>query len=89
MGEAIWAMKWEISANTRFDVEQALLRGEDAFTAVDIAGRRLMYVHASNNDGRADKHRSPDDGVLDWPALRSLFAGQAGDCLQAFLVCRR
>jgi sugar phosphate isomerase/epimerase len=52
------------------DIGHAPLSGEDPFEAVDIAADRLMSVHVSNNDGMADCHSSPDDGVLDWPAIR-------------------
>ena len=47
---------------------------------VDVAGARLVHVHASDNHGHYDDHLPPGDGDLDWPAIvRSLqdcaFAG--------------
>jgi sugar phosphate isomerase/epimerase len=36
------------------------------------AGPRLMSIHCSNNDGNTDRHDSPTDGVIDWPAVARL-----------------
>jgi len=32
-------------------------------------GSRLAAVHFSDNDGKADRHWLPGDGVIDWPAV--------------------
>ena len=32
-------------------------------------GHRLVAVHLSDNDGRADRHWLPGDGVIEWPAV--------------------
>ncbi len=34
---------------------------------VKAAGRRLLSIHGSNNDGQKDLHNSPTDGSIDWP----------------------
>jgi len=36
---------------------------------VDVAGRRLVHVHANDNRGRWDDHLPPGDGDIDWPAV--------------------
>jgi sugar phosphate isomerase/epimerase len=36
---------------------------------VDVAGSRLLHVHASDNHGQFDDHLPPGDGTIDWTAV--------------------
>jgi len=36
---------------------------------VEKLGRRIFYVHASDNDGRDNDHLAPGRGTVDWVAL--------------------
>lgn len=36
---------------------------------VELAGDRLVHVHAHDNHGRFDDHLVPGDGVIDWPSV--------------------
>jgi sugar phosphate isomerase/epimerase len=44
---------------------------------VDVAGGRLVHVHASDNHGHYDDHLPPGDGRLDWPAIASSLEASA------------
>jgi sugar phosphate isomerase/epimerase len=46
----------------------ALGAGWDRF--VEIAGRRLVHIHANDNRGVFDDHFAPGDGVIDWHRIR-------------------
>ena len=46
----------------------ALGAGWDRF--VEIAGHRLVHVHANDNRGVFDDHLVPGDGVVDWHRVR-------------------
>jgi sugar phosphate isomerase/epimerase len=46
----------------------ALGAGWDRF--VEVAGGRLVHVHASDNRGVFDDHFAPGDGVIDWHRVR-------------------
>ena len=37
--------------------------------SVEKLGRRIAYVHASDNDGRTNEHLALGDGKIDWPSL--------------------
>ncbi len=37
--------------------------------SVEKLGRRILYVHASDNDGRDNDHLAPGRGTVDWEAL--------------------
>ncbi len=42
---------------------------------VELAGDRLVHVHANDHHGRFDDHLPPGDGTIDWPVIvRSLEA---------------
>jgi sugar phosphate isomerase/epimerase len=36
---------------------------------VELAGERLVHVHAHDNHGHFDDHLAPGDGEIDWPAI--------------------
>jgi sugar phosphate isomerase/epimerase len=36
---------------------------------VDVAGSRLVHVHASDNHGQYDDHLPPGEGRLEWSAI--------------------
>lgn len=36
---------------------------------LDVAGHRLVHVHASDNRGHRDDHLPPGDGLIDWPEI--------------------
>jgi len=36
---------------------------------IEVAGRRLVHVHANDNWGHTDDHLAPGDGQLDWPDI--------------------
>ena len=41
---------------------------------IDLAGERLVHVHAHDNHGRFDDHLAPGDGAIDWPGVASALA---------------
>lgn len=49
-----------------FDSSHQRLWGDDGL--LRRHGARLLAVHLADNDGRADRHWLPGDGVIDWPA---------------------
>jgi sugar phosphate isomerase/epimerase len=51
-----------------FDTGHALMVG-DAAAAIRAAGDRIIYVHLSDNSGRADEHEMPTYGALDTDAV--------------------
>lgn len=60
-----------------YDSSHARLWGPDDLLC--RYGDRLAAVHLSDNDGRADRHWLPGDGVIDWPAvLRDFPRGYRG-----------
>jgi sugar phosphate isomerase/epimerase len=36
----------------------------------EVAGRRLVHIHASDNRGQFDDHLAPGDGSIDWHPIR-------------------
>ena len=51
-------------------------------------GRRMLYTHLHDNDGRGDGHLLPFDGVRDWAALaRTLAAADYRGTLNLELAC--
>jgi len=63
------------------DIGHSPLCGEAVGEAIAEAGSRLMSVHVNNNDGAHDLHNPPEDGRLDWPAIRREMreSGYSGD----------
>lgn len=53
------------------DIGHAPLSGVDPFKEAEVAGEDLITFHIHNNDGVRDSHMLPDDGIIDWPALRA------------------
>ena len=51
-----------------FDTGHALMVGDPA-AAIRAAGRQVLYVHFSDNSGKADEHLMPTYGSLDCPAV--------------------
>jgi sugar phosphate isomerase/epimerase len=41
---------------------------------VEIAGARLIHVHANDNHGQRDDHLPPGDGILDWADIAASLA---------------
>jgi sugar phosphate isomerase/epimerase len=55
---------------------------------IDLAGDRLVHVHAHDNRGRYDDHLAPGDGDIDWPAIvRALDAVQYAEWIILELTC--
>ncbi|MCB9477972.1 MAG: sugar phosphate isomerase/epimerase [Deltaproteobacteria bacterium] len=42
---------------------------ENAVTAVETLGERIISMHLHDNRGEHDEHLVPGDGTIDWPAL--------------------
>jgi sugar phosphate isomerase/epimerase len=55
------------------DTGHAAVNGVDVLSELHSAGKRLLSVHANNNDGHSDLHASPVQGVLDWTAVEDGF----------------
>ncbi|HSK69138.1 MAG TPA: sugar phosphate isomerase/epimerase family protein, partial [Candidatus Limnocylindria bacterium] len=53
------------------DIGHVPLNGSDLFAEADAAGADLVTLHIHNNDLTRDSHNLPDDGLIDWPGLRS------------------
>lgn len=53
-----------------FDTGHAAVFGDDCADAVRRIGRYLQALHIHDNDGTADQHRLPGDGIIDWERLR-------------------
>lgn len=53
------------------DIGHAVLNGADLYREIDAVGKDLVTFHIHNNNGREDTHALPDNGVIDWPALRA------------------
>ena len=41
---------------------------------IEVAGDRLMHVHANDNRGRFDEHLPPGEGNIDWTHIRATLA---------------
>ena len=52
------------------DTGHAAVFGDDCGDAVRRIGRYLQALHIHDNDGTADQHRLPGDGIIDWERLR-------------------
>jgi sugar phosphate isomerase/epimerase len=52
--------------DTCLDVGHALLTGRTPESMVYILGDRLATLHVHDNDGKADQHRTPGEGTIDW-----------------------
>jgi sugar phosphate isomerase/epimerase len=50
------------------------VNGRDCGAEISAAGKRLLSLHVSNNDGLSDKHWMPDRGVLDWQLIKKHLA---------------
>ena len=50
------------------DTGHATIAG-DIFALVHKLGSHLRLIHAHDNDGHSDIHRTPGDGVIDWERL--------------------
>jgi sugar phosphate isomerase/epimerase len=46
---------------------------------LEIAGPRLVHVHANDHRGHHDDHLAPGDGVIDWRQIREGLAGLSYD----------
>ena len=53
-----------------FDIGHASINGVETESEIAAAGKRLISIHVSNNDGNTDLHCLPTDGVLDWEKIR-------------------
>jgi sugar phosphate isomerase/epimerase len=42
---------------------------------IELAGDRLVHVHAHDNHGRYDDHLAPGDGAIDWATVTATLAG--------------
>jgi sugar phosphate isomerase/epimerase len=63
------------------DTGHTVLSGVNIADELLAAGRRLLSVHASNNDGLRDCHQLPSQGVLDWREVEeSLITAGYGGC---------
>ena len=51
------------------DTGHAALSGLNIADELQVAGQRLISVHANNNDGCRDAHQLPSHGVLDWQKI--------------------
>jgi sugar phosphate isomerase/epimerase len=53
---------------------------EDPLKAIEVAGERLIHVHASDNHGNRDEHLVPGRGTIPWTRILSALreAGFAG-----------
>jgi sugar phosphate isomerase/epimerase len=51
------------------DVGHTVLNHIEQTADIAAAGRRLMSIHSSNNDGQKDLHLLPTEGVIDWPGV--------------------
>lgn len=64
------------------DTGHSALNRSDIGQEIRAAGKRLITIHADNNDGVTDLHQVPTDGVLDWQrVLESLDEGGYENCL--------
>lgn len=51
------------------DVGHATVQGLDLAAEAEVAGDRLVHVHAHDNDGRRDQHLPPLRGIIRWAEL--------------------
>jgi sugar phosphate isomerase/epimerase len=55
---------------------------------VDVAGARLMHIHANDNRGSWDDHLPPGEGHIDWPDIvRTLHAAHFTGWIMLELSC--
>lgn len=55
---------------------------------LDVAGARLVHVHASDNRGHRDDHLPPGDGLIDWREIvRTLHAADYAGWIMLELGC--
>lgn len=52
------------------DIGHASINGVETESEIAAAGKRLISIHVSNNDGNTDLHSLPTDGVLDWGKVK-------------------
>jgi sugar phosphate isomerase/epimerase len=57
------------------DTGHSAINGVDPVAEARAAGRRLLSLHAANNDGKSDLHYVPTEGVVDWGRLEEALAG--------------
>lgn len=57
------------------DIGHAAVNGRDCGAEIKAAGKRLLSLHVSNNDGLSDQHWMPERGVLDWQRIKKHLAG--------------
>ncbi|MDL2230092.1 sugar phosphate isomerase/epimerase, partial [Treponema sp. OttesenSCG-928-L16] len=60
------------------DIGHAVLNGSDIIDEIHAAGKDLLTFHIHNNDGAADSHNLPLDGIIDWPGLYSYLRNTIG-----------
>jgi sugar phosphate isomerase/epimerase len=53
------------------DIGHVPLSGAEMYAEADAAGNNLVTFHIHNNNLREDEHNLPNDGLIDWPGLRS------------------
>lgn len=61
-----------------FDTSHATL-GHHWDRFVQVAGDRLMHVHANDHRGQFDDHLPPGEGIIDWSHIRETLAQLAFD----------
>ncbi|MCL4534021.1 MAG: sugar phosphate isomerase/epimerase [Bacteroidetes bacterium] len=61
------------------DIGHTTVNKLDQKAEISQAGKRLMSIHGSNNDGQHDLHQAPTDGVIDWPGFMSALDTAAYD----------
>jgi sugar phosphate isomerase/epimerase len=55
---------------------------------LEVAGSRLIHIHANDNHGHRDDHLPPGDGVLDWREIgQSLHAAKFAGWIMLELKC--
>lgn len=61
-----------------FDTAHTTLGGHwDRF--LEVAGNRLVHVHANDHRGHSDDHLPPGDGIIDWKHIASTLAAVGFD----------
>ena len=60
-----------------YDCGHGNIEGAAGLDWLDKLKGRLISVHLHDNDGRADQHRIPFTGTVDWPRLAGLIARSA------------
>ena len=54
-----------------YDSSHARIVSPSPLALLERHGGRLLTTHLSDNDGEADRHWPPGEGVVDWPGLAS------------------